>query len=439
MIMWVLVALAALAASPVMPVGSAAEADGDFSPMNSRNYPLELTARITKPTCVDIPSDLSLCQNIGYSQMRMPNLLDHDTMEEVKHQAQSWVPLLMQRCHAETQLFLCTLFAPVCLDRPIYPCRSLCEEVRGGCAPVMESNCFPWPAMLECSKFPPDNDLCIKSDMRDQNGTATSPTFEISPVLGERYMTLFTQCRNDSTPEVLRQKFCTSDFVLKMKFKKVRTSKTDGKKYLGDTNPKKMEVLKQGSLKNKDLKRLTFYVREGANCRCDMLENSRNYQLIMGHRDRNNPKKLFIHFVHSWEKTRDFRRAIKSFEDPDVCADLAAMTENASDGRRHDPTVDADASDLDAVEADDPQAAGTQNAQTDSVTELTNAPPREGVPTNAEQVMSDETPPTPRRRKNGARRGRRRERGGRDRERNGPRKSRARRERYVPVKSGGQF
>ena len=31
------------------------------------------------------------------------------------------------KCHADTQLFLCSLFSPVCLERPIYPCRSLCQ------------------------------------------------------------------------------------------------------------------------------------------------------------------------------------------------------------------------------------------------------------------------------------------------------------------------
>ncbi|CDR07560.1 unnamed protein product, partial [Oncorhynchus mykiss] len=82
-------------------------------------------------------------------------------MPEVKQQAGSWVPLLAKRCHADTQVFLCSLFAPVCLDRPIYPCRSLCEAVRDSCAPVMETYGFPWPEMLTCDKFPIDNDLCI--------------------------------------------------------------------------------------------------------------------------------------------------------------------------------------------------------------------------------------------------------------------------------------
>lgn len=143
-----------------------------------QGFSVDLSGRITKPTCVDIPPDLSLCQNIGYNQMRMPNLLDHDTMSEVKHQAQSWVPLLLQRCHEDTQLFLCSLFAPVCLDRPIFPCRSLCEAVKSGCLGIMQQNCFEWPEMLQCDKFPLDNDLCIQSIERN---TTDSGEFNLQP------------------------------------------------------------------------------------------------------------------------------------------------------------------------------------------------------------------------------------------------------------------
>lgn len=124
-----------------------------------------------QPQCVDIPSDLRLCHNVGYKKMRLPNLLDHETMPEVKQQAGSWVPLLAKRCHADTQVFLCSLFAPVCLDRPIYPCRSLCEAVRNSCAPVMETYGFPWPDMLTCDKFPIDNDLCIPMQFAGNHAT----------------------------------------------------------------------------------------------------------------------------------------------------------------------------------------------------------------------------------------------------------------------------
>ena len=69
--------------------------------------------RDNQPVCVSIPANMTLCTNIGYTKMRLPNLLDHDTMQEVSQQAASWVPLLNVNCHDDSQLFLCSLFAPV--------------------------------------------------------------------------------------------------------------------------------------------------------------------------------------------------------------------------------------------------------------------------------------------------------------------------------------
>jgi hypothetical protein len=57
--------------------------------------------------------------------------------------------------------FLCSPSSPVCLDRPIYPCRGLCERVRHGCEGRMKTYGYPWPDMLRCDKFPLDNDMCI--------------------------------------------------------------------------------------------------------------------------------------------------------------------------------------------------------------------------------------------------------------------------------------
>ena len=61
--------------------------------------------------------------------MRLPNLLEHDTIQEASQQAAYWVSLMQVQCAQDAQLFLCSLFAPVCLERPIYPCRSLCQKV----------------------------------------------------------------------------------------------------------------------------------------------------------------------------------------------------------------------------------------------------------------------------------------------------------------------
>lgn len=117
-----------------------------------------------KNNCKQIPANLLLCNDIEYADMRLPNLLGHETMNEVLQQASSWIPLVQKQCHPDTRKFLCSLFAPVCLDdldEPIQPCRSLCEGVRSGCAPVMSAFGFPWPKMLDCDRFPLDNDLCI--------------------------------------------------------------------------------------------------------------------------------------------------------------------------------------------------------------------------------------------------------------------------------------
>ena len=76
-----------------------------------------LGGRSQPPQCVPIPKNLTLCNNIRYDKMRLPNLLDHDTLAEVVDQAASWVGLVSIKCHPDSQLFLCSLFSPVCLDR----------------------------------------------------------------------------------------------------------------------------------------------------------------------------------------------------------------------------------------------------------------------------------------------------------------------------------
>jgi hypothetical protein len=75
------------------------------------------------------------------------------------------MPLLSINCHKDTQLFLCSLFAPVCVEQTqaiIYPCRSLCESVKLSCEGSMLSYNYPWPSMFNCSRFPKDNGLCIQ-------------------------------------------------------------------------------------------------------------------------------------------------------------------------------------------------------------------------------------------------------------------------------------
>lgn len=55
-------------------------------------------------SCKVIPVDLRLCHGVGYPNMLLPNLLDHESMAEVKQQAVSWVPLVHRKCHHGTQV-----------------------------------------------------------------------------------------------------------------------------------------------------------------------------------------------------------------------------------------------------------------------------------------------------------------------------------------------
>ena len=125
-----------------------------------------------QPVCVPIPRNMSLCRGISYSQMRLPNLLQHESMSEVVQQSATWMSLLNLRCHPDTQLFLCSLYAPVCLESKILPCRSLCEKVKRGCAGRMAEYGYPWPDIVRCDKFAEDNDMCIKpqSDKKSAAG-----------------------------------------------------------------------------------------------------------------------------------------------------------------------------------------------------------------------------------------------------------------------------
>lgn len=67
--------------------------------------------------CFAIPPNMALCQNIGYDTMRMPNLLGHESPAEAVQQSASWLPLLARECHPDARIFLCSLFAPICLER----------------------------------------------------------------------------------------------------------------------------------------------------------------------------------------------------------------------------------------------------------------------------------------------------------------------------------
>ncbi|XP_075881776.1 secreted frizzled-related protein 1a [Nelusetta ayraudi] len=249
------------------------------------------------PQCVDIPDDLRLCAGVGYQQMLLPNLLEHESMAEVKQQASSWVPLVHKGCHPGTQVFLCALFAPVCLERPILPCRWLCEAVRDGCTPIMEAFGFPWPEMLTCDKFPQD-DVCIA--MTQPNSTEASRPADYSPIC--------PPCDNEMKTDAILEHMCASEFALKAKIKEVRRENGDRRVVL----QKRKKMLKTGGLKKKDLKSLVLHLKNGADCPCQQLDNLGHQYLIMGRRVE---QQHLLTGIHKWDKgSKEFKKAIKKLK-----------------------------------------------------------------------------------------------------------------------------
>lgn len=120
------------------------------------------------------PITISICKDIPYNMTIMPNLIGHTRQEEAGLEVHQFAPLVKIACSPDLQLFLCSLYVPVCtiLDEPIPPCRSLCESARL-CEALMKHYNFNWPENLECSKFPVygGDGLCVA-----ENTTATTPS-----------------------------------------------------------------------------------------------------------------------------------------------------------------------------------------------------------------------------------------------------------------------
>ncbi|XP_037533959.1 secreted frizzled-related protein 2-like [Nematolebias whitei] len=171
-----------------------------------------------RSVCKPIPSTLSLCQGIGYRSMWLPNLLGHDSLREAQQQSAPWLPLVSKRCHRDTKKFLCSMFAPVCLPElsgPVSPCRSLCEAVRDGCVPVMSAFGFPWPEMLNCSRFPSGTELCIpegrtEEEVRHEEELKESVICDVCSL-------------TDEGETDIQDNFCHSPYALKMRLGSMST------------------------------------------------------------------------------------------------------------------------------------------------------------------------------------------------------------------------
>ncbi|XP_030634659.1 secreted frizzled-related protein 2-like [Chanos chanos] len=218
-----------------------------------------------RSVCKPIPNTMTLCQGIGYNEMRLPNLLGHESTKEAQQQSGAWIPLVSKLCHRDTKKFLCSLFAPVCLTEltaPLRPCRRLCEDVRDGCLPVMSAFGFPWPEMFNCSRFPSGAGLCIpgvrdagRADATEYTGTviceACSPAAE--------------------TEKEVQENFCKSQFAFRLRVASSSLVGTD----LRVVPQGRSRVLRWGGGEQEQqaaTQQSALWLPEARNCSCQALE-----------------------------------------------------------------------------------------------------------------------------------------------------------------------
>lgn len=273
----------------------------------------KLSGRMHQPKCVDIPRNLSLCQNIGYDKMMLPNLLDHDSLGEVSQQASSWVHLVNINCHPDLKVFLCSLFSPVCLDKIIYPCRTLCSSVKASCETRMKTYGFDWPDMLACNQYPEDNDMCIKliHDVKPDNNCSA--------------------CRHPLTFESLIDHYCRADVVMRATIRDIKNLQGDSHLVLR----KKKKFFKTGQgMSRQSARNLKVIIEGGASCTCDTVNTTDQRYLIMGAMSGD---KLKLNFAILWDrKNEEFKKGMRAIRKRNTCEGI--FNELSNNGSRLDPT-----------------------------------------------------------------------------------------------------
>ena len=94
-----------------------------------------------------------------YSQASFPNpLMDGvDTPAIAETIVKSYSILLTSKCHPLLTNFLCLAYYPLCLKGlsvSVYPCRSICLDVKDKCLGYFQIFGYDWPKALTCEKFP---------------------------------------------------------------------------------------------------------------------------------------------------------------------------------------------------------------------------------------------------------------------------------------------
>ncbi|XP_042186062.1 frizzled-3 [Oncorhynchus tshawytscha] len=130
------------------------------------------------------PVGLRMCQDLPYNATFMPNLLNHYDQKTAALAMEPFHPMVNLQCSEDLRMFLCALYAPVCMEygRVSMPCRALCHRAKRDCHKIMEMFGVAWPDETECSRFPDCDEPYPRAvDLQ----TSANPT-DISPMSVQR-------------------------------------------------------------------------------------------------------------------------------------------------------------------------------------------------------------------------------------------------------------
>lgn len=119
-----------------------------------------------EPKCEEI--NIPMCRAIGYNMTSYPNDMNHENQDDAGLEVHQFWPLVEIDCSPDLKFFLCSKYAPICLEdyhKPLPVCRTVCQRARDGCEPLMKRYSFAWPEKMSCEDLPmygdPDN-LCME-------------------------------------------------------------------------------------------------------------------------------------------------------------------------------------------------------------------------------------------------------------------------------------
>lgn len=99
--------------------------------------------------------------------------------------------VVRDRCSENLLFFLCSIFSPICttnyLEKPVPPCREICEQVKSGCEPVIISKYNKtWPENIDCASFPQyNNGVCLSPQAIQLQALSTEKPAQVGSSLGE--------------------------------------------------------------------------------------------------------------------------------------------------------------------------------------------------------------------------------------------------------------